>query len=234
MTILEMIEPPLPPEDAYVIGSTYDIGPSGATFDPPIALTIKYDPATLPQGVAEEDLYIAYWDGSKWVAQASTVDTEANTLSCELSHFSAFAVIGSVAPPPVPAAFSVSNLSIQPAEVEPNEAVTISVSVANIGGTEGSYTVVLMVNGATEAEESVTIAAGDSQSVSFSVTQEDADSYSVAIDELSGSFVIVAPVTPEVEPPTNWILVGGIIAGVVLLEGLGIFLLVRRRVLEYY
>jgi hypothetical protein len=230
MIILEMIEPPPPPEDAYVIGSAYDIGPPGATFNPLITLTIKYDPARLPQGVAEEDLYIAYWDGSKWVAQASTVDTEANILSYELSHFSTFAVIGAVAPPPVLAAFSVSDLSIQPAEVEPQEAVTIIVSVANTTGTEGSYTVVLDINGVEEAEKSVTVAAGGSESVSFSVTREEAGSYTVAVDGLNSSFTVVALAPPPPSaPPTNWILVGGIIAGVMLLLGLVIFLLVQRR-----
>ena len=228
MTILEMLEPPPPPEDAHVIGSTYDIGPSGAAFDPPITLTIEYDPATLPRGVVEEDLYIAYWDGSRWVAQASTVDTEANTLSCQLSHLSAFAVIGAVTPPSLPAVFSVSDLSIQPAEVEPQDAVTIIVSVANSGGTEGSYSVVLDINGVEEAEKMVTVAAGGSESISFNVTREETGSYTVAVDGLNSSFTVVAP-APPVKPPTNWILVGGIIASVVLLEGLVIFLVVRRR-----
>ena len=230
ITIVEVEEPPTSPEDAYIIGSAYDIGPPGATFDPRITLTINYDPARLPQGVAEEDLYIAYWDGSNWLALTTTVDTEANTLSCEPSHFTAFAVIGAVAPPPVPAAFSVSDLSLQPAEVEPQEAVTIIVSVANTGGTEGSYTVVLDINGVEEAEKSVTVAAGGSESVSFSVTREEAGSYTVAVDGLNSSFTVGAPAPPAPSaPPLSWTLVGGIIAGVMLLVGLVIFLLVRRR-----
>ena len=101
-------------------------------------------------------------------------------------------------PAPAPAAFSLSNLTIQPAEVQPKETVTITVSVANTGGTKGSYTVVLKLNGEKEAEKSVTIAAGSSEIVTFSVTREEASSYSVTVDGLSASFTVVAP-APTVE-----------------------------------
>jgi hypothetical protein len=228
ITIVEVEEPSISlPEDAYIIGPAYDLGPDGATFSPAISLTINYDPASLPEGCAEEDLCISYWDGEKCCDLETTCYVEANMASCQVSHFTTFFVLGTVIPP-APAAFSASNLSIQPAEIQPDETVTISVSVANTGGMEGSYNVVLMINGVTEAEESVTIAAGDSQSVSFSITKEDAGSYSVAVDGLSGSFVIVAPVPPEVEPPINWPVLGGVIAGVIAV-GLLIFFLVRRR-----
>ena len=93
---------------------------------------------------------------------------------------------------PTPAAFSVSNLSIEPRQVHPNEAVTISVSVANTGGTDGSYTATLKINYVQEADETVTIAAGDTERVSFSVTREDAGTYTVAVDGLSGSFTVMA------------------------------------------
>jgi len=75
-----------------------------------------------------------------------------------------------------------------------------------------------------EAEKSVTVAAGESQDVSFSVTKEEAGSYTVAVDGLSGSFTVVAPAKPGV----NWAMIGGIIAGVIVV-GLLIFFFVRRR-----
>ncbi len=238
--------PPDPPEDAHIIGLAYDFGPDGATFDPAITLEYTYDPAEIPEGVAEEDLVLAYYDeaADKWVEVDCVVDTENNIITASVEHFTSFAIIGAVPPPPppppAPAAFSLSNLTIQPAEVQPKEAVTITVSVANTGGTEGSYGVVLKIMGVKEAEKSVTIAAGRSQSVSFSVTKEDAGSYSVVMDGLSGSFTVVAPAIvpapapapepePEVTPPFNWPLVGGIIAGVVVVVALLIFFLVLRR-----
>ena len=200
ISIIEMEEPPAPPEDSNIIGLAYDFGPDGATFDPPIILTFTYDEALIPEDVAEENLVIAIWDeeAGGWVNLVCTVDPETNTITAEVSHFTAFAII-TVVPvvvPPAPAAFSVSSLSIQPAEVEPAEVVTIAVSVANTGGESGSYTVVLKINGVKEAEERVTIAAGSSQTVTFSVTKEEAGSYTVTVDGLSGSFTVVAPPAP--------------------------------------
>jgi hypothetical protein len=118
---------------------------------------------------------------------------------------------------------SLSNLTVQPAEVLTGEAVTISVAVANTGGTEGSYNVVLKLNGVKEAEKRVTIAAGGSETVTFSVTKEDAASYSVTVDGLSSSFTVVAPAAA-----INWPLFGGII-GAVVIVALLVFFLVRRR-----
>ena len=233
--------PPDPPEDAYIIGLAYDFWPDGATFDPAITFTWNYDPADIPEGVAEEDLVIAYYDEvlGEWVELPCEVDRP--PLTASVSHFTIFAIIARVAPPPpAPAAFTVSSLTIKPVEVQPEESVTITVSVANTGGMEGSYTVVLLIKGVKEAEKSVTVAAGESQLVSFIVAKEKAGSYSITVDGLSGSFMVAVPppvpppppppiVPPEVKPPINWPLIGGITAAVVVVALLIFFLVVRRR-----
>ncbi|GAI77910.1 unnamed protein product, partial [marine sediment metagenome] len=246
ITMVIMDEPPPPPEEAEIVGLAYDFGPDGATFDPPITLEYTYDPADFPEGVAEEDLVIAMWDEElgEWVELPCTVDPVTHTITASVSHFTTFAVIARrpvpPPPPPAPAAFSVSNLTIQPLEVQPKEAVTITVLVANTGGTEGSYSVVLKINGVKEAEKSLTVAAGKSQVVSFSVSKEEARTYSVVVDGLSSFFRVVGPVlpptppppapvpVPEVKPPFPWPLVGGIIGGVVVV-GLCVFFWIRRR-----
>ena len=231
--------PPDPPEDAHIIGLAYDFGPDGATFDPAITLEYTYDPAEIPEGVAEEDLVVSWYDHEtgKWEECECTCDPEGNCITACVCHFTCFAIIAHATPPPLalaPAAFSVSDLSIQPAEVQPKESVTITVSVANTGGTEGRYTVVLKINGVEEAEKSVTVTAGDSQLVTFTVAKEEAGTYSVTVDGLSGNFTVMAPApevpppTPEVEAPLNWSLIGGVIAAVVIV-GLVIFFVVRRR-----
>jgi len=214
--------PQKPPSGATFVVA-YNLEPKGAKFSPAITLTIKYD--SLPQGVAEEDLYIAYWDGLKWVALKTTVDTEENEASGPTTHFTTFALIGAVTPPTA-AAFSVSNLSIQPAEVQPQEAVNITLSVANTGGTEESYSVALKINGVMEAEKSVTVAPASSQSVSFSVTREEIGSYSVDVNGLTGSFTVAAAKAPAAPTPIAWWI--WVIAAVVV-AGLIIFLAVRRR-----
>lgn len=185
------VSPPEPPEDAHIIGLPYVFGPDGATFDPPITFTWSYDPDALPEGVAEEDLVIAYYDATagKWVELKCVVDAANNKITASVSHFTTFAIVGAAKP----AAFTLSSLVISPTEVAPGEKVNVSVSVANTGALEGSYTVVLKVNGVKEAEKSVTVAAGKSQDVSFTVAREDAGSYSVVVDGLSGTFTVVAP-----------------------------------------
>ncbi|MBA7638145.1 hypothetical protein ES703_45798 [subsurface metagenome] len=252
-------DPPPPPADNNIVGLVYDFGPNGATFDPPIVFTWDYDPASLEEGAIEEDLVLAYYDEStgEWVELDCVVDTETNTITASVSHFTIFAIIGTVAPPsppapvPTPAAFSLLSLRIEPVEIQPGGIVNITVTVTNTGESEGSYAVVLKINGAKEAEKSVTVAAGQSKDVTFSVTKEEADTYGVAVDGLSASFTVIAPAPPptdeeeiappeEVAPPeeeeivlpapaTNWPMLGGIIAGVIVVVGLFIFFLVRRR-----
>jgi hypothetical protein len=88
-------EIPPPPPGAYIIGYAYDLGPAGATFNPPITLTLHYDPGLIPEGVVEADLFIAYYDVAtgQWVSLPSTVDTENNTITAEVSHLTIFAIL---------------------------------------------------------------------------------------------------------------------------------------------
>ena len=97
--------PPDPPEDANIIGLAYDFGPDGATFDPPITFTWRYDPDALPEGVAEEDLVIAYYDedAGEWIECPCTCDLEAHCITASVSHFTCFAITGFITPPPAPA-----------------------------------------------------------------------------------------------------------------------------------
>jgi len=242
LTAVTNSNPSTPPAGKNIIGLAYEFSPAGATFNPPITFTWNYDPGTLPAGVDEKDLVLAYYDtaSAQWVELPSTVNTTTHTITASVSHFTTFAILAPVpvAPPaPTPAAFSLSNLTVQPAEVQPGEAVTITVAVANTGGTEGSYTVVLNLNGTKETEKSVTVASGASEVVTFSVSKEVVGSYSVTVDGLSASFTVLAPAppapptpAPPTKPaaPTNWPLIGGIIVAAIVVVLLVIFLLRRR------
>ncbi|MBI4295756.1 MAG: hypothetical protein HY667_01420, partial [Chloroflexi bacterium] len=96
--------PPLP-ENSKTLGLPQELGPSGATFDPPITLSWVVDPAQVPSGVAEKDLILAFFDATtgKWVPVPSAVDTTAHTITGTISHFTVFAVIAPLpAPSPTP------------------------------------------------------------------------------------------------------------------------------------
>lgn len=183
--------PPSPPEESHLIGLAYSFGPDDATFDPPITLTWEYNPNTLPEGVDEEGLVVAYYDASagRWVDLDSSVDTENNIITASVAHFTTFAIIGA----PKPAAFTLSLVGISPSEVAPGEKVTITVSVANTGGRDGSRSVVLEINGVKEDEKTVTIAPGASKEVTFTVVKDQPGKYSVMVGGLGGGFTVVAP-----------------------------------------
>ena len=85
---------PLPPEDAYIVGAVYDLRPQGAAFDPPLKLTISYDPDELPQGVREGDVYIACYEDSQWdMVRYKQVDTERHRVATRIDHFAKYAVL---------------------------------------------------------------------------------------------------------------------------------------------
>jgi hypothetical protein len=227
------LETPPPPPGYVLVGHAYNCMPAGANFAPNVTITFAYNKADIPDGVSEESLLLAYWDGNKWINLPTTASVAGNIATAKVEHFTPFALMAYTGL----THFSASGLSIQPQEAQPNEAVTISVSVANTGDAEGVYSVVLKINGVKETEKSVTLAAGASQNVSFSVTRGEAASYPVDVNGLTGSFTVAAPAPPAEEtPPAStpapapiawWIWV---IAGVVVVAaGLTTFFTVRRR-----
>jgi len=97
---------PPAPAGAYIIGCAYDYKPDGATFNPPITMTIKYDPGLLPAGFDASKLVIAFYNAatSKWEVYPSVVDTVKHTITAQISHFTMFAVYAAapaVTPTPV-------------------------------------------------------------------------------------------------------------------------------------
>lgn len=90
-------------------------------------------------------------------------------------------------PPPPGAEFRISDLGISPAVVQVGYPVSISCLAENIGAEAGSYTVKL--GGDFMAEQTVTLASGESKVVSFEVTPAVAKTYSVTVDGLQGTFV---------------------------------------------
>lgn len=92
--------------------------------------------------------------------------------------------------PRLPAAFTVSNLSISPDKVGQGDTVTISTIVTNTGETEGSYSVILRIKGIAENIEEITLGPGRNQRVSFAVVKDAAGFYPVAIEHLNGRFVV--------------------------------------------
>lgn len=99
--------------------------------------------------------------------------------------------LGLGVPPPSSSPFVVADLSIQPAVAQPDQAVTVTVTVTNRHNTWGIYSLVLKINGLKEAEAQANVGAGDSQEVSFALRREVPGRYAVFINGLSGNFTVV-------------------------------------------
>jgi len=95
---------PPPPEDANKVGPAYDLTPQGATFNPPIKLTLTYAPDELPEGLMEEDVYIACYEDGKWeMLRYKQVDTERHNVTTQVDHLAKYGVfVPSSESPPTP------------------------------------------------------------------------------------------------------------------------------------
>lgn len=106
-------------------------------------------------------------------------------------------VVGACAKPapltPPPAEFEISSLTIAPTETLTAEPVTISVSVNNIGGIEGTYPITLTIDGIKAETKVVRMVPQSVELVSFTVTKDEPGIYTVEINGLSGTFQVLKP-----------------------------------------
>jgi len=226
---------PDPSEDASIIGLPYQLEPDGATFDPPVTLTWNYDPADIPDGVAEEELLIAYYDegAGEWQELESSVNPETNTITAPVGHFTTFTVIAPLST--APAAFTLSSLSISPPEVSAGKPVAISLVVTNTGEVADSYTATLKINGVIAETVEVTVAGGTSETVTFTTSHDETGIHSVDVNGVPGSFTVKEGASPPIAaaqaPPSerNWWLIRGIIAAVATVIAVPLVYRWRRR-----
>lgn len=107
-------------------------------------------------------------------------------------------------PSRTPAVFQVTQLTVNPPEVNPGVDVIITAKVTNTGQTDGDYTAELRIESVNTASlpaffysEKVTIAAGASQLVSVLACRSKPGIYKVIWGELTGEFTVVRPTEPS-------------------------------------
>ena len=157
----------------------------------------------------------------------TSIDSEGNQIA--LTLFPEQWEINYIFPLTQPANFEISDLLITSTEAEPGEEITISVTITNVGGKVGSYTIPFTIDQTLEATKTVTLEKGESTTAEFKVTKETLGTYNVEVDDLVDIFTIS-------ETPSNGgyqdlipieILVVGAIVVVALL--FVVFLVIRRR-----
>jgi len=224
IVIRQLEETPPLPENTMAI-MAFNMTPAGAVFDREILLTLGLAQSQLPENAL--NITMAYYDDVNrvWVFLESEAGGPSGvaelTLSAPINHFSIFGVLAELAPPPppLPAHFVASGLSIAPSVEkiwEPvtfvtrtGESVAITANVANDGWQEGTYTVVLKLNGETVDTKTVTVGAGQSKQVRFPLSQLHYGQYEVEVVGLSGTFTVSRTI--------NWWLIVGILLAIGLI-----------------
>jgi len=139
--------------------------------------------------------------------------TELITFTLTRSHAGSYRIsVGNkestlVVEKPLPPDFRLSNLEINPTEVDTGEKVVITAKIANVGGTQGRYTAELKVDDCTVQTEKIIIPAGTDYMLVFKISRDLPGTYIVALADLTGQFVVKEPprpvvINPPVMPPT--------------------------------
>jgi len=92
--------------------------------------------------------------------------------------------------PPIPAYFSISNLTVVPERVKQGESAAASVIVTNTGEVSGSYSVALSIKDIAAGLQEVNLGPGESQRVTFNITEDTPGFYQLNIEGLTGRFVV--------------------------------------------
>jgi hypothetical protein len=102
---------------------------------------------------------------------------------------------------PSPPDFRLSNLEINPTEVNIGENVVIIAKLTNIGGSRGNYTAELKIDGITNQAEKLVVPAGTDYMLVFKISKGLPGTYQVALGDLTGQFVVKEPPAPVFDVP---------------------------------
>jgi hypothetical protein len=191
VSINENNTPPLPPADCTFVCLAYDIKPGGTTFDPPALLTFKYyDSQVQYIGVNEENLVLVTWQDGMWVElKDCVVDAVNNTITVPISHLSLFTVMAHMSP----ASFEVTAMTVTPAEVYPDETVTVSATITNTGDLTGSFEAILTLDNEVVRNQTITLNTGASETIVFNIAANTVGEHQVSLGGLAATFVVKQP-----------------------------------------
>jgi len=86
--------PAAPPPSYLAITRAYRFEPEGITFSTPVTVTFSYSEGDVPFGCNPADLNVYVFNGAtgEWDLVGGTVDSEAHTVTVQLTHFSIYAL----------------------------------------------------------------------------------------------------------------------------------------------
>jgi len=104
---------------------------------------------------------------------------------------------------PSPPDFRLSNLEINPTEVDVGKDVVITAQITNVGGSQGSYTAELKIDGITNQAEKLIISVGTDYMLVFKISKALPGIYKVTLGDLSGQFTVKEPPSPVFDIPPS-------------------------------
>jgi hypothetical protein len=190
ITFKEDTAPSEPPDDCQFVCLAYEIGPTGATFDPPAFLTFSYTDAQVPDGVSEENMVVATLQDGQWVELiGGIVDTVDNIITVPINHLSVYTVLAYTSP----ACFEVADLTVTPTEASPGETITVSVKLTNTGDLTGNSEVLLALDNEVVRNQIKTLQGRSSEKIVFTIVANTIGEHRVSIRNLVATFFIKKP-----------------------------------------
>ena len=151
-----------------------------------------YNVPLMVNGVADDRKSVTLAPGATELITFTLTRSHPGTYSISVGSSESTLVVEKLLPPD----FHLSNLEINPTEVDSGDAVVITAKIANVGGTQDSYTAELKVDDCTVKTEKVILAAGTDYTLSFRICADLPGTYTVALGELGGKFTVAAPILP--------------------------------------
>ena len=226
------------PDDMVILSPLYKLTGYTSTmevtqinFEPYARLTIRYYPQNLPENIFLP--FIAnYTDEQGLVRLQPPPDAtvEVGAAKALINHASLFVVVAEVAPPPppLPAKFEASNLTINPQEAQLGQPITVSLTVTNEGETEGSFELHLIIDGIVQMVKEITISGNSSETLTFEVSNLTAGKHQVKIAGLTEQFKVVMTPTPPGEDRVNWLVIDVSVGAALVIGALVLYFVTRR------
>jgi hypothetical protein len=207
-----------------------------ARFDPPVRVTLRYDPDDLPENAlppyvaryTEEEGLVRLESPVKFPISLGRVDA----LLDICSMFMALVEAGPT-PPPLPPDFTARNLIISPDQAFEGDSMKISVTISNEGSESGTYELYLIVDGIVRGIQEVALSGKSSGTYTFEISDLAAGVHQIKAAGLTGTIRIDKVAVKGLGARVNWTVLDLSVAGAVLV-GMVIWFLymlrARRRV----
>ncbi|MBN2462533.1 MAG: hypothetical protein JXB43_02910 [Dehalococcoidia bacterium] len=157
-----------------------------------------YNVPLMVNGVADDRRSVTLAPGETELLTFTLARSQPGTYSISVGSRESTLVVEKLSPPE----FRLSDMEANPAEVNVGGNIVITAKVSNIGGTQGSYTAELKVDGVTIETEQFTIAAGADCKVTFKICECSPGTYTVTLGNLTSKFVVKGPPRPVTNYPT--------------------------------